>query len=358
MRSISFLLLIGCAGSDLELAGAQIGAEIDLVSELTGEDADAPTAVEALVDAGEPRSAEPIGPEERSVAPGGRRTERFRGGGFAADLIVVVDNSGSMGEEHARLAPALISLVDSAAAEGVDLRVGLITTDMDDPAERGRLHRVNNVPWTTADPGEDYAGWLTIASAVGTTGSPEERPLQAAVFGIMEPISNGFGDDIVRPAADLHLLFVTDEDDSGLFAVGDWIRGFNRQKPGQPVARAHALSGPATVGCATASPAPRLRAVAGETAGRVGDICDADWTPLIDRIAADLVTRDEAGQTFPLAQAADPATIVVVTEGPTGGIVVRDRAEWAYDAFTGEITLTSEDLPPGTGVEVSYTVAP
>jgi hypothetical protein len=54
-------------------------------------------------------------------------------GANAADILFVVDNSGSMGEEQQKLALAIDALVDPLEAADVDYRIGITTSDNGNP---------------------------------------------------------------------------------------------------------------------------------------------------------------------------------------------------------------------------------
>jgi hypothetical protein len=55
------------------------------------------------------------------------------GAGGQADVLFVVDNSGSMGEEQARLAQAIGAFVERLQGEGTDVRIAVTTTDDGNP---------------------------------------------------------------------------------------------------------------------------------------------------------------------------------------------------------------------------------
>lgn len=85
----------------------------------------------------------------------------------AIDVLVVADNSGSMGDEQGKLVPALAAMVeqiDETAPLEVDLRIGFTTTDMGNvecsgtTPERGRLRlisardRIGEFCWPKVNP--------------------------------------------------------------------------------------------------------------------------------------------------------------------------------------------------------------
>jgi hypothetical protein len=69
----------------------------------------------------------------------------------ALDVLFVIDNSGSMGEEQARIATAVSAIIDPLDAAGVDWRIGTTTTD-------------NSNPWCPAGSTTPEAGKLVLSS--------------------------------------------------------------------------------------------------------------------------------------------------------------------------------------------------
>ena len=132
---------VACSGSFAVLALLACGPQVELDTDSTddsgsGSTTEAPTTVATTVGPGTDPTLDtgtddgPPGPTERAV-----------------DILFVIDNSGSMGEEQAKLAnsiEALVSTLDGAAAP-VDYRIGVTTTDSGNPwcaattPEAGRL---------------------------------------------------------------------------------------------------------------------------------------------------------------------------------------------------------------------------
>jgi hypothetical protein len=108
-----------------------------------------------------PEGPEGEGPEEGPEGPSTVDTGADDGGGIlvtderSVDLILVVDNSGSMGEEQGRFVAAIGALVEQFDAEGVDYRIGVTTTD-------------NGNPWCSTTGPE--AGKFIASSCLARTG--------------------------------------------------------------------------------------------------------------------------------------------------------------------------------------------
>ncbi len=194
----------------------------------------------------------------------------------ALDLLVVIDNSGSMGTEQVRVATAIAAFAEQVtAAPGVDLRIGFTTTDNGNPwcqltsPEAGNLElsactsRITNFvfdgaatidsrqeacldlcniesipllpttthvdevaalrPWIEFGPQGSNLGEVTLEQALlcaapqGINGCGFEQPLESmrnAIERTNSPSDSSYG--FLRPWARLAVVLVTDEVDCSI----------------------------------------------------------------------------------------------------------------------------------------------
>ena len=152
------------------------------------------------------------------------------GGCEKMDIVFVVDDSGSMGEEQANLAanfPKFVSVLDQTRAGNgnpIDYRVAVTTT--------GRSYKLLG-PFGIPDDvkGDDGAfrnncggpkRWLDKSEAsqsfacraqVGTGGPSEEMPLESMRLALTDRVADGTNTGFVRDDALLAVVFLTDEDE-------------------------------------------------------------------------------------------------------------------------------------------------
>jgi hypothetical protein len=151
----------------------------------------------------------------------------------AVDLLFVIDNSGSMGDEQAQLVasfPGFVEGIASTLGPDTDWHVGVITTD-DNRFNAPGCQRLGALttrtggeassdaicgPFAAATPyitrADDLAQSFACAARVGVGGSGIERPMDA----ITTALGGGLGgcnDGFLRDEALLVLVLVTDEDD-------------------------------------------------------------------------------------------------------------------------------------------------
>lgn len=233
------------------------------------------------------------------------------------DVLVVVDNSTEMAEEQARLSVALgpfLTLLNEQLP-GVlgSIHVAVITTDASE--------FVLTTPAGECSPYASAASWMlygptlsteiACASAVGTAGDVDERPMQTAIEALSPEMLgiDGFNEGFLREQGPLVIIIVTTEEDDfeeltewgsqvdydedGEFTTADWVDALAATQDGHvqdviPLA----LVGP--VDEPNACPDVWNGVDGAETATRivefaesfphhaVGDICDVEYTTFLN----------------------------------------------------------------------------
>lgn len=153
------------------------------------------------------------------------------------DLMLVIDDSPSMGDKTATLLTALISFGETivpALQDACSIHIGIITTDKYsyNPVEcqrYGALVRAdsngNACPFIEGNPYAtlpDLDGPMSLICpfSVGSSGNPDERPIDAMLAAFSSQINNGCNAGFLRPDSFLTLVLITDEDDDDLDAQG------------------------------------------------------------------------------------------------------------------------------------------
>ena len=222
----------------------------------------------------------------------------------ALDLLLVVDNSGSLAEEQASLAanlPALVNVLNTAPGGLPDLHVGVVSTNVGTGGVQiggcstaTRPEGDDGVLLTNGCPGlqatylsdvrnpdgsrtRNYQGDLssTLGCMVrlGTTGCGFEQPLEA----MRRALTAGHNPGFLRPDALLGVVIMTDEDDCSATLGGGLF--------GDPNATSTSVLGPRTsfrcfewgVQCA-GDPNPRAFGARTGCAPRVG----SPYLPTVD----------------------------------------------------------------------------
>lgn len=267
------------------------------------------------------------------------------------DLLWIIDNSGTMSEEQQRLTQSLGGLMVLLVGTLADYRLGIITTDVDDPAQRGRLQGDPPV----LGPGTDDLPGAFVANAhVGVQGSRDERGFEALRLAVTEALDDGSNAGFFRPDARLHAVVVSDEDDHSDGSVEEQLSALSVDVPDAASFVVHAIVGDLPDGClapeAVADAGPRYLEASRRTEGLSGSICLADWSDLLESIGlAALGLQD----TFPLSHEPDQSTIEVHVDGVA--IPEREDNGWTYDAGSNAVVLHGGAIPrPDMEIVITY----
>ncbi len=147
------------------------------------------------------------------------------------DILFVIDNSGSMGQEQDNLAtnfPLFIDVLNNV--DNLDYRVGVTTTGKD--YSYNLMTPIGNIPSSVSggDNGEllqrcdmtrrwveptdpTPADTFACAAQVGTSGPADEMPLASLKLALDDRIADGTNAGFLRDDALLAVVILTDEDD-------------------------------------------------------------------------------------------------------------------------------------------------
>ncbi len=236
------------------------------------------------------------------------------------DVLLVIDSSGSMEEEQERLSRNFQAFIRAFVDARVDYHVGVITTDLRNQEQAGRL--LGDVPFITPQT-PDAADVFADNVTVGTNGSGLEMGLEAVALALSEPLVSTYNAGFLRDAASLSVVVFSDEDDMSPGSVDDYLN-FLAALKGDRAYRDHALMNVSAVvgdvpygceasdGTGVAGAGTRYTYAAQSTNGVTASICSDDFTPIVESLGLDLSgLRDE----FPLTRCARADTLEVVVEG-------------------------------------------
>jgi hypothetical protein len=293
--------------------------------------------------------------------------------GQDVDVLFVVDDSGSMGEEQSNLASNFSQFISEASTWQNNYNVGVTTTDVDSDGGRflGSPRIITPATWQS----------FQNSAQVGTSGSGTEKGLNAAQLALTLPniadtstvcasatdcsepdacydgFCGGPNRGFLRSDATLEVVFVSDEDDQSPADLNFYINFFKNIKGfyNSNLFHAHAIVGPPG-GCSSssgdASAGMRYIDLANATGGNVASICQSDFADSlasIGEIAFGLKTQ------FFLSRVAEPSTIEVRINGTlcaTGG-----GGNWTYDAASNSVIFIEDGgcMPqPGDEIEIYY----
>lgn len=257
------------------------------------------------------------------------------------DILFVIDDSGSMGDDQRILADNFDLFIESAflSSPDVDVRIGVTTTDiLSQGAADGYLLGAPAIlrsgsPSLTAD--------FQQRALVGTSGSGWEHGLEAMLRAL-----DGRNGGFPRRNAALSVVIVSDEDDGGTQdssvprSTSSYVQHLNALKAGS-------FSGASVLVNLVVQPnaSPRYTAVADAFDGVILDISSEDWGQNLGTIGAATVGL---ARLLRLENRPVDSTIVVTIDGvPT--------TDFSVDQGAQAIVL-DEDPPAGAEIVVEYVV--
>jgi hypothetical protein len=287
------------------------------------------------------------------------------------DILWVVDDSCSMGEEQEALKQGFVTFVEEMEASGTDFHIGLISTSLEySVPERGQL--IGDPPFLTNE--EDYVALFSDRALLGTDGSDKEKGLEAAAYALspIMTLPGGANEGFVRAAASLLVVMVSDEEDCSdggalegqdaedcywkrdlLTPVPQLVNDILSVKSSDPsLLQIGAIVGLDEGDCEDAYPGRRYMDAAALTGGLIGDICSGDWSTILADLGLTAVGIKTSFRTT--HQTRVGSLEVEVDEG----VVLEDEENgWTYDFDTWYLTFHGDSIPQrGQQVVASYDV--
>ena len=175
-----------------------------------------------------------------------------------ADILFVVDNSGSMADEQENLATNFNMFINQIAGADNDYRIAVVSTDQSFGEEQGGL-RVDifapDAPFELQNANASGCSGVGISQGcfrgpnantrvistqdlnrqeqidafqanvrVGSCGTGDEEGLEAMLDALRKSAPGGCNAGFLRPEANLVIIFVSDEDDHGEVSVNDAVQ--------------------------------------------------------------------------------------------------------------------------------------
>ncbi len=279
-----------------------------------------------------------------------------QGNAGLADVLFIVDNSGSMQPSQAALAAAGPAFMQAADARGGNYSLAVTTTDMwcSGDSECGRF-----VP--TSGPGpkvitSTMPNRATLFDAYikrGVLGSAVEEGLSPVLRALSPPLSNGLNTGFLRPQAKLGVVVLTDEEDQSPVSLQSvpnllWaLKGFTG--PTERV-RFHAIIPKVTAAsCLVPSSNARYPATVAAIGGQSYDLCSPSWNAFAASIADDLF---QLPRQFYLSRPRATGQALTVK---VNGVTKTEGTHYTYDAGPNAITFLAGSVPtPGQVVQASF----
>ena len=268
------------------------------------------------------------------------------------DLLLVIDDTGSMAQEQNALSKHFDALLSDLDVLGIGWQLGVVSTAMD----RTDAGWLRGTPWILTPDVPDRELSFADMVRVGTDGSGPEAGLAAAAAALALA-SDGPNVGFRRPDALLNVIFVSDTDDQSDAWLGPdpdlaflEILAGEAEATGNP-ARASGLVGPLPEGCTSltgsAQPAVRYARVIEGSGGISESICAGEFGEVLGALSeANIAWRDS----FELRSVPVSGSVIVrVDDVPTPD-------GWTLGLDPPRIDFAAPP-PPNAQIDVEYLVS-
>ncbi len=272
------------------------------------------------------------------------------------DVLFVIDNSGSMGDEQAALAAGYPAFISGALNNNWDFNIATTTTEIcSSPSpgcESGSFFPIGASDRILNRMTPNVAGLFARNVNVGLSGGTESG-LEASRLALSAPLINSSNAGFLREAAKLAVIYVTDaEDNPPVRSVGVY-RNFLLQLKG---GRQDLVSVSAIVGDGSCTGSEgignRYMDLTGQFNGVIQPVCAPDWNAILEGLSQTLFGGKSR---FDLSRVPSEPTIVVTVDGVAipragaGGVV-----NWTYDSVQNQVVFTNPIM--GQDVSITYQV--
>lgn len=270
------------------------------------------------------------------------------------DILWVIDNSQTMAEEQDKLLGSFDAFIRYFAGSGLDFHVGVVSTDMEDPEQSGRLVLDDSGGGRYIDTSYDLdqaASSFAERAALGTDGSSDERGRDAA-YAALTSQRDGTNAGFYRQDAALAMIAISDERDYSRMSVQDFSDWALSLKQG-PAVSFNAIVGLDVDDCQEAERGTGYLEVVDQVGGTVASICAADWTGILGQLG---IAAAGLQSEFFLSRVPIEATLEVGVD--VGGSVTEYTldADYGYDPARNSIAFYAVYPPPLSVVQIAYEV--
>jgi hypothetical protein len=248
------------------------------------------------------------------------------------DLIIYVDQSGSMSDDQENLGRNANAMWEALSSNDADWQ--LIVSNNDDGCHIGDVYS------------QESGSQSSFAAAVKTGGGDWTEAGLTIGLNTLEKTLSGCNAGFLREDSRTVLVLVSDEVEQ---SPRPWAEMVAQIQAISEDAVIFGVAGNLPDGCGSAEPGYGYAEAAAATGGELLSICSADWGAYFSTIAT--VSASDMRRQFVLSSTPDPATIEVVVNGEPSD-------EWYYDAHVNAVSFYSNTLPPPHAtIDVTYRLA-
>lgn len=275
----------------------------------------------------------------------------------AVDVLWVVDNSCSMEEEQRALRDNFGSFMQYFIGSGLDYHVGVVSTDMDNRQESGKLilDYSGDSRYIDNTMTEDEAlSSFRDRTLLGVNGSGTESGLDA-VMAALTTERYSTNDGFYRDEASLSVVIISDEPDQSDVSVNEftsWIRGLKTEE--DYTVTFSAIVGPDRTTCPAAERGTYYIEVANQLDGIIWPICTEDWSTVLEELG--LRAAGLKQEFFLSLVPVEESIAVSVTDSDGVATPYVAETDWTYSRTRNSISFAEFTPLPLNVVDIRYEV--
>ncbi len=275
------------------------------------------------------------------------------------DVLFLVDNSGSMHYHQANLEANVDQLVKAVAGvAGASIHAGVITTDMENRGDQGRLV---GSPLIASSSTPTFSSDLRKNILVGTKGSGYEMYFEPLIAALSEPLASTHNAGFRRADAHLAVVMLSDAEDQSAVSVDEFVMKMSLFSTAgismYGFVVPSSLSIPQTSQCIQDQGKPlKVEEAVTRLKGELYNICESDFGKNLSSIGSKLATKIDRVINLPNSP---QLNTMVVTYGATSLQFGDARLGWTYDSIENTVVIGDKvdfsTQPSGTEIRVRYT---
>jgi hypothetical protein len=280
------------------------------------------------------------------ITPDGIQRDSFTTAVAAVDILFVVDDSCSMGDEQMALANNFASFISAATSGLGDWHLGVTTTDL-----RGQHGHLTGSPPVLTPLTPNVAAAFAANVQVGIRGSTLEEPLACMAAALSSTNLATFNAGFLRTDAALAVVIITDAVESSPLPIDAYVASLVELKAGKPELFTVSVIGPfsQTPGCSIEGVDDgRYLDMVTATGGAHAEICDIGSGNTLQGISNTVFSNRRA---FTLSNIARSQADIFVTVA--GSLVTTG---WRLDPETNSVVFDAPPVP-GQTFTIDYRTA-
>lgn len=279
------------------------------------------------------------------------------------DILIVVDDSGSMSSHQQNLANNIRLFTQGILANQIlDYHIGVVTTS--DESAGGTAPCCGELNGSIKYVERNTPGGMNVLAqnlVVGTSGSATETMFAPMIKALSQPMVSTLNAGFYRQDAHLAVVYITDAEDQSNYTPAQAYDFLVQLKGDKDKVITYGVIVPAnqaTQGCSQDGGDPvKLEQFFQISGGKFFGLCDPDYGSKLSALGSDLEQR--VGRTMLLQRTPDPSTIIVRYGSKT--IPNDPVVGWTYDPARNALNfgrkMDVKGEPPGTQLEVDFIAA-